>query len=182
MNDQSLPSGNRLKWLGIGLLILGILAILSPAVAGTWVVIMIGCILLVAGITQVFSGFRAEGFSGKFMPLVLGIITTLAGVAVLGNPYLGLGTLTMLLIVYFVVEGGWKIIASFNYRPAEGWGWLLSSGVISLLLGLMIWNQWPISGLWAVGTLIGVNLLSTGISMIVLSSAVKELVSAVEQQ
>lgn len=175
MNTLSLPSGKRLKWLGIAMLVFGGIAVMAPAVAGTWVVYIIGAVLLVAGITQLISGFQAEGWSAKVIPLILGIITTLAGIGVLGNPLLGLGTLTLLLVIFFVAEGIWKIIASLGYRPAQGWLWLLASGAISLLLGLMIWNQWPVSGLWAVGILVGVNLISTGVSLIVLASAIKEL-------
>ncbi|MEJ2310022.1 MAG: DUF308 domain-containing protein [Gammaproteobacteria bacterium] len=175
MNEQSLPSGKRLKWLGIAMLILGFIAVMAPAVAGTWVVYIIGAVLLVTGITQIYSGSRAEGWSAKVVPLILGVITTLAGIGVLGNPILGLGTLTLLLVIFFVAEGIWKIIASLRYRPAEGWFWLLASGAISLVLGLMIWNQWPVSGLWAVGILVGVNLITTGVSLIVLASAIKQL-------
>ena len=175
MNEQSLPSGKRLKWLGIAMLVLGFIAVMAPAITGTWVVYIIGAVLLVTGITQLFSGFQAEGWSAKVVPLILGVITTLAGIGVLGNPILGLGTLTLLLVIFFVAEGLWKIIAALGYRPAEGWVWLLASGAISLLLGLMIWNQWPVSGLWAVGILVGVNLISTGVTLIVLASAIKEL-------
>ncbi len=70
----------------------------------------------------------------------------------------------------FILEGIWKIVSSLSYRSASGWVWVLGSGVLSLLLGLLIWNQWPVSGMWAVGVLVGVDLLSTGISMVVLSS------------
>ena len=181
MNTLSLPSGKRLKWLGIAMLVFGGIAVMAPAVTGTWVVYIIGAVLLVAGITQLISGFQAEGWSAKVVPLILGIITTLAGIGVLGNPLLGLGTLTLLLVIFFVAEGIWKIIASLGYRPAEGWLWLLVSGAISLLLGLMLWNQWPVSGLWAVGILVGVNLISTGVSLIVLASAIKELTRQIKQ-
>jgi uncharacterized membrane protein HdeD (DUF308 family) len=175
MNNESLPSGKRLRWLGIAMLVLGVIAVLAPAVAGTWVVYIIGAVLLVTGITQLYSGFNAEGWSAKTIPLILGVITTLAGIGVLGNPILGLGTLTLLLVIFFGAEGLWKIIASLRYRPAEGWLWLLASGAISLILALMIWNQWPVSGLWAVGILVGVNLITTGLSLIVLASAIKAL-------
>ena len=182
MNTLSQPGGKRLKWLGIAMLFFGGIAVMAPAVAGTWVVYIIGAVLLVAGITQLVSGFQAEGWGAKVIPLILGVITTLAGLGVLGNPILGLGTLTLLLVIFFVAEGIWKIIASLGYRPAEGWLWLLASGVISLLLGLLIWNQWPVSGLWAVGIMVGVNLISTGVSLIVLASAIKELARQKKQE
>ena len=167
--------GKSLKWLGISLLILGVISVAAPVMAGTSVVIVVGIILLVAGIGQFVSGIRAESWGDKIMPVLLGVITALAGIGVIGHPLLGLGYLTILLLCFFIIEGIWKIIASFRYRPAPGWIWLALSGVLSLLLAYMIWKQWPMSGLWAVGVLVGVNLISTGISLITLSSSVKEL-------
>jgi uncharacterized membrane protein HdeD (DUF308 family) len=104
------------------------------------------------------------------MGLILGVITALAGIAVIGHPLFGLAFLTLLLVGYFVVEGVWKIVVSFRYKPATGWNWLLASGVLSLLLGLLIWSQWPVSGMWAVGVLVGVNLFGTGLALVTLAS------------
>ena len=159
---------NRLNWLGILLIVLGVISILSPAVAGGAVVTVVGLILLVAGVVQVVRAFQMSG-SEKVLTIALGVIAALAGIAVVLHPILGLAFLTLLLAVYFVTEGVWKIIAAFRYRPAAGWGWLLGSGVISLVLGWLIWSQWPLSGLWAVGILVGVNLLGTGASLVTLS-------------
>ena len=159
---------NRLNWLGILLIVLGVISILSPAVAGGAVVTVVGLILLVAGVVQVLRALQMAG-SEKLLTIALGVIAALAGIAVVLHPILGLAFLTLLLAVYFVTEGVWKIIAAFRYRPAAGWGWLLGSGVISLVLGWLIWSQWPLSGLWAVGILVGVNLLGTGASLVTLS-------------
>jgi uncharacterized membrane protein HdeD (DUF308 family) len=159
---------NRLNWLGILLIVLGVVSILSPAVAGGAVVTVVGLILLVAGVVQVLRALQMAG-SEKLLTIALGVIAALAGIAVVLHPILGLAFLTLLLAVYFGAEGVWKIIAAFRYRPAAGWGWLLSSGVLSLVLGWLIWSQWPLSGLWAVGVLVGVNLLGTGASLVTLS-------------
>ena len=159
---------NRLNWLGILLIVLGVVSILSPAVAGGAVVTVVGLILLVAGVVQVLRALQMAG-SEKLLTIALGVIAALAGIAVVLHPILGLAFLTLLLAVYFGAEGVWKIFAAFRYRPAAGWGWLLSSGVLSLVLGWLIWSQWPLSGLWAVGVLVGVNLLGTGASLVTLS-------------
>jgi uncharacterized membrane protein HdeD (DUF308 family) len=79
--------------------------------------------------------------------------------------------------IFFAVEGIWKIFASFRYRPASGWLALFASGIVALVLGLIIWRQWPISGLWAIGVLVGVNLVMTGISMIAIAMTVRRLKS-----
>ena len=180
-NAAAPKMGKSLKWLGIALLILGIVSVAAPVVAGTSVVIVVGIVLLVAGIGQFISGIRAESWADKIMPVLLGVITTLAGLGVIGHPLLGLGFLTILLMSFFFVEGIWKIIASFRYRPAPGWIWLAISGVLSLILGYLIWKQWPMSGLWAVGVLVGVNLISTGISLITLASSVKDIVQGADR-
>jgi uncharacterized membrane protein HdeD (DUF308 family) len=107
--------------------------------------------------------------------MVLGVITAIAGLGVLGHPLFGLTFLTLLLVIFFIVEGFWKIIASFSYRPATGWWGILASGIVTLVLGVLIWRQWPVSGLWAVGVLVGVDLLMTGISLVTLASTVRHL-------
>lgn len=172
MESRTLPAVGNLRWLGIALIVLGAIAIITPAVAGSAVVIVVGLILLIAGVTQVVRGLRAEAWSEKLLTTIMGVISAVAGIAVIGHPLLGLAFLTLLLLAYFLVEGAWKIIASFRYRPAEGWIWLLVSGVLSVVLGLLIWNQWPVSGLWAVGVLVGINLLGTGIALVTLASTI----------
>ncbi len=175
MTTNNLPQTNHLMLTGILLIIFGVIAIATPAVAGTAVVIVIGAMLLLAGIVQFVQGLRAESWSSKLLPLILGLVTALCGVGVLGHPLLGLSFLTLLLVAFFVVEGIWKIIASFSYRPAPGWLFMLASGALGLVLGVLIWQQWPVSGLWAVGILVGIDLLMTGISMVALATTVGRL-------
>jgi uncharacterized membrane protein HdeD (DUF308 family) len=175
MTDPQQPITTPLTLMGILSMILGVIAIASPAVAGTAVVIVIGSLMLVAGIIEIVSGLRSEGWSSKLPPLVLGLITAVAGVGVLGHPLLGLKFLTLLLLVFFLIEGIWKIVASFAYRPAKGWLAILLSGILTLLLAYLIWSQWPVSGLWAVGILVGVDLLTTGISLVALASTLRQL-------
>ena len=175
MADDGLAGVRSLKGLGIAMIVLGLIAVLSPAVAGRAVVIVIGFAMLVAGVVQLVRGSQAEAGQRKTLTLVLGGITALCGLLVLGHPFLGLSFLTLLLVVYLVSEGVWKIITSFSYRSATGWLWLLASGILSLLLGILIWNQWPVSGLWAIGVLIGVNLLGTGVAFVSLASTIENV-------
>jgi uncharacterized membrane protein HdeD (DUF308 family) len=130
---------------------------------------------LIAGVVQIVSGLRSEGWSSKLPPLILGAIAAFCGIGLLGEPWIGMKYIALLLAIFFVIEGIWKIIASFSYRPASGWLMILLSGVIALVLGLMIWKQWPVSGLWAVGVLVGIDLLMTGISMVALASTVRRI-------
>ena len=92
------------------------------------------------------------------------------GLALLFHPFYGLSLLTLMMAMFFVFEGVWKIIMSLSIRPANGWGRILFSGLISLLLGGLIWGEWPVSGMWAVGTLVGVDFLLTGFFLISLAN------------
>ena len=140
-----------------------------------------GGILLVTGIIQFVHGILEDSWSGKLLSMILGAITVIGGIAVLAHPILGLTVLALVLAIFFVIEGIWKVIASFSFRAATGWVAMLFSGIIGLLLGYMIWSQWPVSGLWAVGILVGVDLLTTGISMIAFSVTIRGLQRAVEE-
>ena len=172
---RELPSTTPLSILGILLIVLGVIALAMPALAGETVVIIIGVMLLLAGIVQIVSGIRAEHLRSKLPPLVLGVIMALCGLALLAQPWVGMKLIALILALSFMVEGVWKIVTSFGYRPARGWLVMLASGFISLLLGVMIWRQWPLSGIWAVGILVGVNLLFTGISLMAVATTVRRL-------
>jgi uncharacterized membrane protein HdeD (DUF308 family) len=174
MGNEKQSAIEHLHWLGIMFIALGVAAVLAPAVAGSALMIVIGFILLIAGIVAIVRELKAEASMEKVVGLTLGIITALAGIAVIGHPLFGLAFLTLLLVGYFVVEGVWKIVVSFRYKPAAGWKWLLASGVLSLILGLLIWSQWPVSGMWAVGVLVGVNLLGTGLALVTLASTLNK--------
>jgi uncharacterized membrane protein HdeD (DUF308 family) len=166
MSQTKAAAGGHFTWVGIALIVLGVAAILTPAAAGGAVVVVIGIILLAGGVAAAIRGLQAAGGMEKVLGLVVGVITALAGVAVLARPLFGLSVLTLLLAGYFMVDGVCKIVVSLRFRAVSGWLWLLIGGGLSLLLGVLIWNQWPMSGLWAVGVLVGVNLISTGLVLL----------------
>lgn len=180
MNDKKM-STTALTVMGVLLVIFGVVAIATPAVAGATVVMVIGAVLALVGIVQIITGLRTDGMVNKITPVVLGVLALLCGGTLLGEPWIGMKYITLFLAIFFGIEGFSKIVASFSYRPASGWFMLLISGVIAMFLGFLIWKQWPISGMWAVGILVGVNLLSTGISMIFLASTIRQLGNIAEQ-
>ena len=131
-----IPKINRLTWLGWAVMVLGLLAIVSPLTAGKATVILVGLILLIAGLAQLLAAFRADqSGSSRVLTAMLGAITAVAAVFVLAHPLLGLRFLTFLLVAYLVCEGFWKIIVSLRSMHAAGYLWLLASGILSLLLG-----------------------------------------------
>jgi uncharacterized membrane protein HdeD (DUF308 family) len=105
---------------------------------------------------------------------VIGVLTLLCGIALLAHPLFASGVLTILLAVYFVADGISEIAAGFG-RMGDGGGWLLFGGIVSILLGAMIWAQYPLSGAWAMGTLLGIKLFFVGLTMIAGGSAVRSM-------
>ena len=182
MSKKSLHGTKYLLFAGVVMMVFGVVAVLMPALAGTAIVWVIGGILLVTGIVQFVQGLRVESWIHKLLPIVLGMITTICGIAVLAHPFLGMSILALVLAVFFFVEGVWKIIASFSYRAARGWLAMFASGALAVVLGILIWYQWPLSGLWAVGILVGVDLLMTGASMVVLAVTMRKIIAATASQ
>ena len=158
---------------GIILLICGVLAVGSPLVAGVSVTIMVGSLLIIGGISQCFLAFQAGAFGKGLLIFLMGALTAVAGFYLFGQPLAGLATITIFLAAYFIVTGIFELIAAIQIRPAEGWGWMLFNGIVTLLLGIMIWRQFPLSGAWAVGTLFGIKLMMSGLSLIFIGRSVR---------
>jgi len=166
---------------GILMLVCGILAIGSPLVAGVYVTVFVGVMLLVGGISQCFLAFQAGAFGKGLLIFIMGALTAVAGYYVFSQPLAGLATITLFLAAYFLVAGISELIGAFQIRPAEGWGVMLFNGIVTLLLGIMIWKQFPLSGAWAVGVLFGIKLVVGGGSLVIIGrtvrSAAKEAVA-----
>jgi uncharacterized membrane protein HdeD (DUF308 family) len=181
MADKTLPNAGKLTLIGIALVVVGVICCVSPAVAGGAVTYVIGFLLLATGLLQVFQGLRETGWTSKLLPIILGTLTIIAGGSILAHPLIGMAVLTIVLAISFICEGLWKIFVSFSFRPAGGWVGLLLSGIVAVVLGGMIWAQWPASTLYVIGILIGVNLLMTGIALIVLAATVRQIGNAIDE-
>ena len=158
---------------GILMLICGIFAIGSPLVAGVSVTIFVGAMLIVGGLAQCFLAFKAGAFGKGLLIFVVGALTAVAGFYLFNQPLSGLASITIILAAYFVVTGISELVSAFQIRPADGWGLMLSSGIVTLLLGIMIWKQFPLSGAWAVGVLFGLKLVLGGWSLIFIGRGVR---------
>jgi uncharacterized membrane protein HdeD (DUF308 family) len=173
MKELAQVSKNAKIW-GWVTLIMGIFAVASPLVFGAAVVVMVAIVLVIAGIARVIAGTQGEGF----WSILFGALYVVVGLAIIGRPFLGLASLTMILIVYFMVNGIAEIFVAFQAKPNPGWGFVLFSGVISVVLACMIWNQWPLSGAWAIGIFVGIQLIFSGLTMITVGSAIKQAANA----
>ena len=161
--------------IGIVFIILGVLAIIEPAVAGLAVTIFVGWFLLFGGAAHLVAAFGGGGAGRVVWQLLLAALYIVGGMYLLTHPLLGLGTLTLWLAIIFVIEAVLEVIGFFATRGAGGSGWRLVNAVITLFLGVLIWVHWPSSSIWAIGTLVGVNLMMTGFSRVMLGSAARTL-------
>jgi uncharacterized membrane protein HdeD (DUF308 family) len=150
---------------GVIVVVAGILALLSPLVAGLSIAIAVGVLIVASGVSRLFLAFRMGSFGHGLLVSLLGLLSIVIGGYMLARPAMALATLTLVLAVYFVVDGVFQSFWAFRLRPIKGWGWSLFSGVVSLALGIMIWRQFPVSGVWAVGTLAGIQMVFGGSSV-----------------
>jgi uncharacterized membrane protein HdeD (DUF308 family) len=158
-------------------ILLGMMSIIEPGVVGLAVTILVGWLLIFGGGAHLVAAFSG-GATGRVIWLVLiGIVYIVGGFYFLTHPLLGLGTLTLLLALIILMEAVFEVISYFRMRGEGGSGWLLVNALITLLLGGLIWFHWPSSSAWAIGTLVGVNLLMTGISRLMFGLAARQLAS-----
>ena len=165
---------------GVVMLICGFLAVGAPLAAGVSVTIFVGVLLAVGGISQCFLAFKAGAFGQGLMMFIIGALTAIVGFYMTGQPVAGLASITLFLAAYFIVTGIFDAIAAFQVRPAAGWGWMLFNAIVTLVLGLMIWRQFPLSGVWAVGVLFGVKLIFGGWSLIFIGRSVRGAASSAQ--
>jgi uncharacterized membrane protein HdeD (DUF308 family) len=154
---------------GILLSVLGIAAIAVPAVstivAETWIAV----ILASAGVTKLYYAVQTRTEGGFIWKLLLSSIYIATGVMLFVYPLTGVLTLTLLLGSFLLTEGVFELFLAFRLRPQQNWTWALGNGIITLLLGGMIWFQWPFNAPWVIGTLVGISVLFTGVSRVMLS-------------
>ena len=178
--DEAKKNAGLLIFLGILTVIFGVLAIASPFITGVAVAIFVGSMLILTGIAQLVHAFKARMWGIGFWGSVIGLLSIAAGVYMMIRPGVGLAALTLLLAIYFLVDGISEIIAAFRIKPDQGWGWVLFNGIIAVLLGFMIWRQWPASGAWAIGILVGVHILMSGWTMVILGTGARKVAGAIE--
>ena len=167
--------------LGILLVFLGMLAWMSPLFSGLTIAIMIGMIMLFGGIVGTVYSFKSPSFKEGLWKFLFGGVTLLFGFILIAYPGKGLGALTIILTIFFILEGITKIVIAFKIKSNEGWGWVLFSGILSLLFAIIIIANWPVSGAWAIGITVGSYLLIFGLSMISFGASAKETVKEIQE-
>jgi uncharacterized membrane protein HdeD (DUF308 family) len=170
MSDRQVePLRSKSGWivaLGVVYVIAGLIALSSVVFATKVTVFVVGIMMLIAGIAEVINAFQFKSW-GKFLVwLLLGALYIAAGFVTFENPLLAAAVLTLLLGAALVVSGVMRIILAFSIREGMAWGWVALSGVVTLLLGIIILAHWPVSSLFVLGVLLGVDLLVIGFGWI----------------
>jgi uncharacterized membrane protein HdeD (DUF308 family) len=152
---------------GIVMMVLGFLAVALPNIATLAIEILVGWLFFVAGIFRALSVWRSRRAPGFAWSLLAAVLSIVLGLILIFRPLAGVLTLTMVLVAFFIVEGIASIVGAIEHRRhLRSWGWVLFSGVVDLLLAYLIWQGWPSSAGWAIGLLVGVNMLFLGLSLI----------------
>lgn len=153
---------------GFAVMIAGMLAIMAPFISGIGTTMLLAILVTASGLMITTYAFKAGSFGKGLLQFLFGGITIVCGIFMFLTPGLSMLTLTGVLLVYFLVDGIFGIINGFQLKPTEGWGWLVISGIASIVLAYFLWSDWPVSGQYAVGILVGIRLIFTGWSIALL--------------
>jgi uncharacterized membrane protein HdeD (DUF308 family) len=165
------------KWfvaLGACLIALGVIAVGSTYYVGLATVVLFGVLLLIGGVAQVISAFWAGRWSGFLLHLLIGVFYVVVGMLIVDAPADALATLTLLVAAFLMVSGIFRIAGALNLR-FNNWGWILMNGIITLMLGILIYRQWPASAEIAIGLFVGIEMIFNGITWTALGMGLKRL-------
>lgn len=164
--------------LSILLIVAGLIAIAAPGISGIGVTIFVGWLLIISGVFHLIFAWKVHATSRKIWEILLGIIYVIIGIDLALHPVSGLLTLTLALAIYLLFESALEFIMAIHLHPASGWGWTLFDAIITLILAFMVWRTWPVSSVWAIGTLVGISMVFSGFSRLMLSLAARRMISA----
>ena len=165
--------------LSVLLIIAGLFAICLPLISGVGVTLLFGWLMILSGITHFVFAFKTHTTGGLIWELIIGAIYLFTGVYLILHPVDALLVLTLILACYLFFEAIFEFIQYFQLRPRHGAGWLLVDGVITLILAIMIWRSWPASSVWVIGTLVGISMIFSGVSRLMLSLAAKRVLDLI---
>jgi len=156
------------------LIVLGIFGIVEPGIAGLGVTLLVGWLLLFGAAMHIVAAFKGGGAKQVIFQALVGLVYLIGGLYFITHTIMGIATLTLLLSAIILVEGVIEIVSYFRLRNEGASSWILINGIITLLLGCLIFFHWPSSSIWAIGTLVGINLLMTGISRLMFGLAARK--------
>lgn len=160
--------------LGIAFIVLGFVALAHVLASTVVTVLYVGALILVGGVVQVIHAFRVQGWGRFFYWLLAGVLYVVAGALMMYNPLLGAGVLTLMIGVALAVEGIFRLFAGFGSQHGKGWGWIVVSGIVTLLLGLIIIARWPVNSVYILGLFLGVDLIVNGVGTLMFGLALRD--------
>lgn len=163
----------HLAWLGAALAVIGVAALVFPLVSTLLITLFVGWLLVISGFASLMIAFSIRGAGPFFGALLFSLLTIAAGIFIIATPIAGEITITISLGVLFMVQGAFESVLAFDLRPARGWGWVLVSALASIFLSIIILSGLPKLSLVALGILIGVNFISSGIAYLSVGLAVR---------
>ena len=163
----------QILWTGIAMVVIGIAAIAFPFVFSLSIALLVGWLFVIAGAVSLYGSFSYHGTGPFFGSLLFSLLQIAVGFIFVFNPASGLVALTLMVAVVFMIEGAFKMMLAFEMKPEEGWGWTLTSAIISIIAGGLIAMGLPGSSVLVLGLIMGVSFLSTGIFMIMLTRRFK---------
>jgi uncharacterized membrane protein HdeD (DUF308 family) len=178
MSTQSLTEEvkKRAGWsvfMGVVTAALGVFLIAYPLATATITTVLLGWALIFVGIAQFVFALHSQTAGKFFFKVLSSLVFGICGIALVLFPLKGVEALTGLLGTLLLVQAGLATTMAFQIRPLDGWGWFLADAIASLLLGVLIFAKWPSSSVWAIGTLVGVAVLMSGISRIMIASKIR---------
>lgn len=162
-----------LLW-GVLLICLGVLAVGSPMIAAVAVNIFVAWLIVMAGVVHLIVAFHSREAGSVIWRLLVGLAYICFGGYLIARPAIGVASLTLVLATLFLIEGVLDIVMFFRVRAIMRAGWILLEGIVTLLLGLLIYTHWPSSSAWAIGTIVGVSLIFSGVTRVMVSLAVRK--------
>ncbi|APW61758.1 HdeD family acid-resistance protein [Paludisphaera borealis] len=160
--------------LGIAMVVFGTLAIGAPLIASVATAFTLGVLLLMGGAAQLVGAFWTRDWSGFFLVLMMGVLYIVVGLLMLNRPIEALEAMTLLVACGLMVGGLFRAIGSISYQFPQ-WGWVFVGGLIELALGIMIWMQWPAASLWVIGLFVGIDMIFSGWTWIMLGLRLRHL-------
>jgi uncharacterized membrane protein HdeD (DUF308 family) len=168
--------------LSIVMIIFGVLAITLPIISSLAVAIVIGWLVIFAGAAQLVHAFQSKGIGHIAWKILVAAFYLVAGANLIVRPALGAAGLSLVLGIFLIAEGIADVIAYFAMRKSGSSLWMLLDGIITLALGFMIWNHWPSGSLWIIGTFVGISMVMTGITRLMMALAVRKLASDIDDR
>jgi uncharacterized membrane protein HdeD (DUF308 family) len=157
------------------MIVLGFLAVALPLATGIGISILVGWIIVFSGVAYLAYAFAAKGAGAFLWRMLIGIFYVLGGLYLAFHPTLALESLTLVVAAVFIAEGVLQMIVFFQFRSLPGSGWILFDGIMTIILGVLIGYPWPFSSAWAIGTLVGINLLISGFTRLLYSTEARKM-------